>query len=293
MRTQENHDIFREKLSVTAPLQRPRLCHGAFMAFYRIPTVFMVEILSSLMVLSLRVHGAHSTCVAFPRRWGRSDISKNAMQSPSKCHGRPRRLNNDPCVRPHAPIAMLKTLLRGFGDLTAYPLRYIKTPSDGVCFEYAKSAHRRSAFYATPVCPMAMPLRCCSDACVRTARTSAFCNFLGHREDAALVWQGFKMLLVGRVFLHSVEIVPERPCSGCCWWGLLQFESLKLTITKIKTPVNYPKCSISNLCDTINRSAEIFLYNKQKCWNILDVGSLTNLLECHFFCLGKKDAIFP
>ena len=53
--------------------------------------------------------------------------------------------------------------------------------SDGVCFEYAQSGHRRSAFYATPPCPMAMPLRCCGDACVRTVRTSAFCNFLGHR----------------------------------------------------------------------------------------------------------------
>ena len=35
VRTQENHDIFREKLSVTASLQRPRRCHGALMAFYR------------------------------------------------------------------------------------------------------------------------------------------------------------------------------------------------------------------------------------------------------------------
>ena len=35
VRTQENHDIFREKWSVTASLQRPRRCHGALMAFYR------------------------------------------------------------------------------------------------------------------------------------------------------------------------------------------------------------------------------------------------------------------
>ena len=56
-----------------------------------------------------------------------------------------------------------------------------RTPSDGVCFEYAQSAHRRSAFYAIPPRPMAMPLRCCGDACVRTARTSALCILLGGR----------------------------------------------------------------------------------------------------------------
>ena len=32
------------------------------MAFYRVPTVFMVDILCALTVLSLRVHGAHSAC---------------------------------------------------------------------------------------------------------------------------------------------------------------------------------------------------------------------------------------
>ena len=68
VRTQENHDIFREKLSVKASLQRPRSCHGALMAFYRVPTVFMVEILCAFTVLSLRVHGAHSACAALSRR---------------------------------------------------------------------------------------------------------------------------------------------------------------------------------------------------------------------------------
>ena len=52
-----------------------------------------------------------------------------------------------------------------------------RTPSDGVCFEYAQNAHSCLAFYATPPCPMAMTLRCCGDACVGTARTLAFCNF--------------------------------------------------------------------------------------------------------------------
>ena len=68
VRAQENHDIFREKLSVRASLQRPRRCHGALMAFYHVPTVFMVEILCTLTVLLLRVHGAHSACAALSRR---------------------------------------------------------------------------------------------------------------------------------------------------------------------------------------------------------------------------------
>ena len=68
VRTQENHDIFREKLSVKVSLQRPRRCHGALMVFYGVPTVFMVEILCALTVLSLHVHGAHSACAALSRR---------------------------------------------------------------------------------------------------------------------------------------------------------------------------------------------------------------------------------
>ena len=68
MRTQENHYIFRETLSVTASLQRPRRCYGARVAFHCVPTEFLVAILCALMVLSLRVHGAHSVCVALSRR---------------------------------------------------------------------------------------------------------------------------------------------------------------------------------------------------------------------------------
>ena len=68
VRTQENHDIFREKLSVTTSLQRPRHCHGLLMAFHHVPTVFIVEILCAHTVLSLCVHGAHSACAALSWR---------------------------------------------------------------------------------------------------------------------------------------------------------------------------------------------------------------------------------
>ena len=75
---QENHDIFREKLSVTVSLQRPRRCHRALMAFYPIPTVFMVEILCALTVLSLYVHGA--------RRWVGGKINWPGQLTPHPCN---------------------------------------------------------------------------------------------------------------------------------------------------------------------------------------------------------------
>ena len=83
MRTQENHDIFCEKLSVTASLQQPRRCHGALMAFYSIPTVFMVEIVCALMVLSLHVHGTHSTCAALS--WGCHWVEDAVTSSKTLC----------------------------------------------------------------------------------------------------------------------------------------------------------------------------------------------------------------
>ena len=80
-----------------------------------------------------------------------------------------------------------------YGDLTATQLR--SYPNDGV-FVHAQSARRRSAFYATPMRLVAMSLRCCGDACDRTACTSAFCIFLGRRGIAVRTrpWcdRGFK-----------------------------------------------------------------------------------------------------
>ena len=77
------------------------------------------------------------------------------------------------CRRPYC-VAMV-TLLRPLCALLGHRAK----PSDSVCFEYAQSARRRSAFYAIPPRPMAMPLRCCSHACVLTALTSSLCIFLG------------------------------------------------------------------------------------------------------------------
>ena len=61
---QENHDIFREKLSATASLQRPRRCQGALMALYRVPTVFMVEIFCAFAACPRRLHASRFHRVA-------------------------------------------------------------------------------------------------------------------------------------------------------------------------------------------------------------------------------------
>ena len=89
MRTQENHDIFREKLSVTASLQLPRRCHGALMAFYRVPTVFMVEILCALTVLNcpstaLTAHAPHfhGVATALRTQWHLQERRTVSLQTP-------------------------------------------------------------------------------------------------------------------------------------------------------------------------------------------------------------------
>ena len=61
----ENHDIFREELSVMASLQRPRRCYGARMAFHCVPTEFLVAILWALTVLSLRAKALTASAPRF------------------------------------------------------------------------------------------------------------------------------------------------------------------------------------------------------------------------------------
>ena len=67
MRSQEIPEAFLEKAPVTASSQRPRRCYGALVAFYRIPTEFLLAILCALMKLSLRFHGAHIACTVLSR----------------------------------------------------------------------------------------------------------------------------------------------------------------------------------------------------------------------------------
>ena len=64
MRSQEIPDVFLEKAPVTASSQRPRHCYGALVAFYRIPTEFLLAILCVLTKLSRRSHCLHCAVTA-------------------------------------------------------------------------------------------------------------------------------------------------------------------------------------------------------------------------------------
>ena len=132
----------------------------------------------------------HRVCTALTACLRCKDISKTIVQFPYKCHRGPQCLHNDPCVRVQSSYSVV-------GDLTARLWRphcalfeRCGMPSHGVCFEHAQSSRRRSAFYVIPQRLLAIPLRCCGDACDRTAGTSALYIFLGRRGVAVrtLLW---------------------------------------------------------------------------------------------------------
>ena len=80
-----------------------------------------------------------------------------------------------------APSALQETLLRGYGDLTASPLRSIMTASERRVTVFVLSKLKRRTVARRSMRPHRVQWRCHSvaagDACVRTARTSAFCIF--------------------------------------------------------------------------------------------------------------------
>ena len=82
MRSQEIPDVFLGKAAVTASSQRTKRCYGALVAFYCVPTEFLLAILCALTTLSLRFHGAHIVCTALSRRLHCADgvTSKKRMQ---------------------------------------------------------------------------------------------------------------------------------------------------------------------------------------------------------------------
>ena len=68
MRAQAKSGIFRENGPVTAT---KALLKGAHMAFYRVPTEFLMAIdcaLKALPLLALLFHGTHIACTALSRR---------------------------------------------------------------------------------------------------------------------------------------------------------------------------------------------------------------------------------
>ena len=116
-------------------LQRPWCRYGARMAFYRVPTEFLLAILCAPKTLSLRFHGAH-ICVhcafmAFTLYWRRVGDAVtsqrtlyNLRTNPRDDHG----IYKTILVRSReAPIALWEILLCGYGYHTATPLRRVAT----------------------------------------------------------------------------------------------------------------------------------------------------------------------
>ena len=173
MRSQEKHWYFLWK--------RACHCYGAGMAFYPVPTEFLLAILCALKILFRCSQCIYWAFTSFALRWRRvkdSDISKEAiLQSLCKCHGRPRCLHCSPCVCQQSSNCVV-------GDFTAWLWwwPYSDRPhctltrklSDGICFEHAQSGRPCSAFYMVPQSLLAMVLCYCIDVCDRTAHTLAF-----------------------------------------------------------------------------------------------------------------------
>ena len=98
------------------------------MAFHCVPSEFLVAILCALMVLSLRVSGAHSVCAALAWRCYSALLMPGSLcANATDDHG----VCTTTLVPAHgSPIALFETLLRGYGDHTAPPLRSIRTLSE-------------------------------------------------------------------------------------------------------------------------------------------------------------------
>ena len=132
--------------------------------------------------------------------------------------------------------------MRGYGDLTAFPLRSIRTPSERQATVFVlsmlKSARRRSAFNAIPPRSIAMPLLCCGYACVLTVRTSGFCIFLGRRGITVRTWcdRGLR--------------------NTCISSWLSAYEGSNLTHSKQSLPMQIKNCY---------RSSEISCVSHQPC----------------------------
>lgn len=108
------HERYRCLITATQELLR------SSMAFYRVPT----EVLRRLSALSRCFNCGYCAFIVILMPMdavgGRSDISKNAIQSP--CMRKRQSQHCNLCVCGGAPVTFQETLLRCYGDLTAVPL---------------------------------------------------------------------------------------------------------------------------------------------------------------------------
>ena len=134
--------------------------------------------------MSLRFQGVYTVLTAC---WKRSDISKNAVQSPCKRHGRPRRLHNDPRAR-------LRTSSCVVGELTATTLwrpdrALIRTPNHGVCFEHAqKCAPSFGVLYDPKASTGGVTAELLVIVLRAPRRSACFSDAVGSPREHSLLW---------------------------------------------------------------------------------------------------------
>ena len=203
VRTQENHDIFREKLSVTAFLQRPRRCHGALMAFYR---AFLRCSCWRFSALSRCFHCASTTLTAHAPRfhdivtalrtqWHLQEGRAVSVQTPRTTTAFAQQPLCAPtelllcCRRPYfaANMTLRRPLCALLGRLTNAEWRCLFwvcskcAPSLGVLCDPTVSNGDATALLRW----------CLRSYCAHLGVLQFFRTPWDHREDAALVWQGF------------------------------------------------------------------------------------------------------
>ena len=207
---QEKFSIFfRETGPVKASSQRPWPCYGACMVYHRNPKELVI--LCALTTLPLHFHGAYNACTAISwssyctygvlkTQWHLNERRSISMQKPRTTMAfaqQPLCMPAEPvelllhCRRPYC--AAMKTFKRPHWAL-------FRTPSDSVCFQHAQSACHHSSFYG-------VPLHWSGGACNCTARTWAFCIFIGRRGITlrTLIWfdRGFTLT-------NSINLTPSN-----------------------------------------------------------------------------------
>ena len=202
MRMQENHDIFREKLSVTASLQWPRHCHGALMAFYSVPTVFMVEILCALTARPRRSQCMRHACMALPLRWRRVEDAVTLQE----CCAFSVQMPWTTTAFAQRPLCVPTELLLHCRRPYCAAMVTLRCPLCALLGCRA-NAEWRCLFWVCSKCALSLGdptvsngdatalLRWCLPAyCAHFGGLQFFRTPWDHLEDAALVWQGFYLL---------------------------------------------------------------------------------------------------
>ena len=147
------------------------------MAFYHVPTEFLLAFLCVLMMISLRFHGTHNACTI---SWQHVEDAVRSQRTLYSLHAN---TSNDHGICTTILCALAELLLccrRLYCEAMANLQQPYSALISGICFEHAQSPHRRSAFY----CDLT------ASTGHATVEMLAFCIFLGRHGIAVrkLLW---------------------------------------------------------------------------------------------------------